>query len=172
MQANLHLVVAHEVEDFQSFNQSLIYKALLLIVPVFVIPVTSIVIVMTPSLCEIHEHTATSLPKQDNADLRLPTTVYSKPLNLRCRLDTVADVNVMPVIAYKNWFYDYNLSMLGPVQTNLRIYNSINMTVIRSCVFIPQISNFNIQYYRSGRQYAYQMYWYTFTRFVASYRHS
>ena len=73
-------------------------------------------------------------------------SLYSKPLYLRCRLDTAADINVKTVRVDKNLFHDYSLSKLGPVQANLRVYNFIKMTFIESWVLHPksQILTFSI----------------------------
>ena len=56
-------------------------------------------------MCEFQGEAAASSHKRSlYADLHVSTSAYSKPLHLRCKLDTAADVNVMPVIAYKNCF--------------------------------------------------------------------
>ena len=60
--------------------------------------------------------------------------MYSKPLYLRYRLDTPVHVNVVPVSVHKNLFHNYSLSKLGPIQANLGVNNSTNLTVIGLCV--------------------------------------
>ena len=58
------------------------------------------------TVCEIQEQAATtSLPiTRVYADMRVSTNAYSKPLYLRCSLDTTVNVSVMPVSVYKNCF--------------------------------------------------------------------
>ena len=68
------------------------------------------------------------------SDLDVSTSAYSKPLYLGCTLDTSVDVNAMSVSVYKEFLHDYNLSKLGPVQSNLRVNDSTNMTVMGTCV--------------------------------------
>ena len=69
---------------------------------------------------EILKQDTTSSPKTRlYAHLSVYTIVDSKPLSLKCRVDTVACVNVIPVKVYK--INDYSFSKIGTVQTNLRI---------------------------------------------------
>ena len=54
-------------------------------------------------VCEIQDQAATSLHKTRlYVHLSLVIHASSKPLYLRFRMDTAADINVMPVSVYKN----------------------------------------------------------------------
>ena len=61
-------------------------------------------------------------------------------------MDTAADFTVISLRACENLYHDYSLKKLGPVQANLRVYNSTSMTVIWSCVLQhkPKTLTFNI----------------------------
>ena len=99
------------------------------------IPVTAIVIALIFFVPEIQVQAATSSSQRRlYSDLHLSTNACSKPLYLRCRLDTAADVNVMPISVCKKLFYDYSLSKLRPVQASVIAYNSTNIAVIESGV--------------------------------------
>ena len=54
---------------------------------------------------------------------------------LRVRVDTCADVNVMPASVYKEIFKDPNLSKLGAKKVDLFVYNESRVDIIGSCIF-------------------------------------
>ena len=55
---------------------------------------------------------------------------------MQCDAD---DVNVMAVSMYTNMFDGYSLTQFGPVQANLKVYNSTVFNVIGSCVLYHHI---------------------------------
>ena len=137
VQYNLHLKDTQEVHNIHSFNQSPFTTQSFIADCASSRDTSDSCSNSDDFVCEIQEQSATSISKTKlNANLIVSTSAYSKPLYVRCRLDTTADVNVIPISVYKNLFHDYSLNQLGPVQANIRMYNSTNMTVIEYVLYI------------------------------------
>ena len=63
---------------------------------------TAIMIALALFVYEVQKQAFTGLPKRRlYADLHWSTNGSGKPLHLRYRLDTAADVNIMPLTVYK-----------------------------------------------------------------------
>ena len=79
---------------------------------------------------------------KDFIQLNLYLHIHTKKhIYFRCRLDTETDVNVMLTSVYKKLFHVYSFTLLGSIQADWNIQNSIGMHVIGSCVLYHHTHN-------------------------------
>ena len=60
---------------------------------------------------------------------------HTRNLYLRARLDTCADVNLMPASVYKLVFQDPNIKKLAPSSLEIGTYTTDTVKIVGSCVF-------------------------------------
>ena len=60
---------------------------------------------------------------------------YTRNLYLRARLDTCADVNLMPVSVYKLVFHDSKLEKFAPSSLEIGTYTTDTAKIVGSCIF-------------------------------------
>ena len=61
---------------------------------------------------------------------------HTRNMYLTARLDTCADVNIMPASVYRLVFQDPNMKKLAPSSLEIGTYTTDTVKIVGSCIFI------------------------------------